>query len=120
MIDPDEKAPPSKLPFAITPVSHEGMKTITSIIKMAIENEMISESDASSALKILTINPQTRLSKIGIRMARLQETVKDLRDMDSRMTVVAELFDTELKDLTTVINSNPLWAEGEGDERANT
>jgi hypothetical protein len=102
--------------FEIAPVSKEGIEVIKNIVQMAVDNNMLSASDANSALRILTVNPQSRLSVLGRRLARLVELVESFKNMDSRLTDVAENTSDEFNALVSVINSNELWEKKYEDE----
>ena len=105
-----QKAEPSQF-YHIESISPEAIKTLRTIISIAVDNEMIEEVDAERALKIMTVNPHNRLTVLGRRLARLVDYFDEIKSLDARTEVIVEQVKEEFKGLKTIIEWNPNWRE---------
>tara|TARA_R100001244_G_scaffold57617_1_gene48794 strand:+ start:89 stop:421 length:333 start_codon:yes stop_codon:yes gene_type:complete len=105
-----QKAEPSQF-YHIESISPEAIKTLRTIISIAVDNEMIEEVDAERALKIITVNPHNRLTVLGRRLARLVDYFDEIKSLDARTEVIVEQVKEEFKGLKTIIEWNPNWRE---------
>ena len=101
------KEPPKLYHFE--PISEGAITALRSIISLAVDNNMIEEVDAERAIKLLNTNPHTRLTVLGKRLARLLEHVEEVKSLDSRTDVMAQMCKKEFEGLTTIIDWNPEW-----------
>ena len=105
-----QKDGPSQF-YHIEPISPEAIKTLRTIISIAVDNEMIEEVDAERALKIITVNPHNRLTVLGRRLARLVDYFDEIKSLDARTEVIVEQVKEEFDGLKTIIEWNPNWRE---------
>ena len=105
-----QKAEPSQF-YHIESISPEAIKTLRTIISIAVDNEMIEDVDAERALKIITINPHNRLTVLGRRLARLVDYFDEIKSLDARTEVIVEQVKEEFEGLKTIIEWNPNWRE---------
>jgi|TARA_R110000824_G_scaffold364280_1_gene552622 hypothetical protein len=105
-----QKAEPSQF-YHIESISPEAIKTLRTIISIAVDNEMIEEVDAERALKIMTVNPHNRLTVLGRRLARLVDYFDEIKSLDARTEVIVEQVKEEFEGLKTIIEWNPNWRE---------
>ena len=105
-----QKAEPSQF-YHIESISPEAIKTLRTIISIAVDNEMIEEVDAERALKIITVNPHNRLTVLGRRLARLVDYFDDIKSLDNRTEVIVAQVKEEFEGLKTIIEWNPNWRE---------
>ena len=101
--------PKSREFYRYEPISEGAITALRNIISIAVDNNMMEEVDAERAIKLLDTTPHNRLTVLGKRLARLLEHIEEVKSLDSRTEVMAQMCKEEFEGLSTILNWNPEW-----------
>ena len=101
--------PEQKL-WAPEQLSESALTTLSTLLKLAADKEMISSKDAASGLLILSTNPARQLARLGQRLALLSQAIRAREDADLTLTHALERIESDHAELTHVITLRTDWS----------
>jgi hypothetical protein len=89
------------------------LEALEKILSVAIEAKLINRAEAEKMWKILLVNPHHRLAALGTRIARLQETLEEIKGSETSLESLVATAKTEYHYLHKLLATHPLWEEEE-------
>lgn len=101
------------LKFEPKPPSADSLQVLEKIIGVAVQGNMMNDTDADRIMKILKGDFKERIARLGQRITLVEKTADEIATLDDRLKRNAEYLRAEFDILAQFLDKPPSW---EGDE----
>ena len=79
-----------------TEPSSNSIAKLSTILDVAVNGNLISSDDAARMLRIIKLNPCSRIARIGQRLSLLESVIKEFQSIDHRLAFALKREEEEL------------------------